>query len=633
MAHECFENPAIARLMNDLFINIKVDREERPDLDDIYMNAVQMMTGRGGWPLTVFLTPDLKPFYGGTYFPPEDRGGLPSFPRLLQALADSYRQKKDNIANVTEALTHNLQALAQTPSLGMEPALPVLDQAYQQLTQDFDSQHGGFGTAPKFPPSLDLGFLARYYYRTRQAGALNQITFTLTQMARGGLYDQLGGGFHRYSVDAQWLVPHFEKMLYDNALLILRYLEASQLTGNSWYAQIAQETLDYVLAEMTSPNGGFYAAQDADSEGVEGKFFAWTPAEIAAVVGAENAPLVCAAFGVTQLGNFEPGANVLHRPLPDTELAQQFGISLEQLQKTLTAARHQLKAARESRIRPHRDEKIITAWNGLMISAMVRGAQVLGLEKYQAAAKQCAGFILSQTAPHRGLPHLCPAESTTPTGFLDDYAFFTAGLLDLFETDFDPGWLSAALQLTDELERKFYDPQQGGYFFTADDHEQLIVRPKNFFDHAIPSGGSMVVHNLLRLHRFTEQTLYQERAQDLLSRLQDLLSQHPRGLGNMLAAQEEFLAPALDLTLVGNPADEVIRAMLNIIYRHYLPHRRLMLKNPQDFHTLASLVPAVNHYDLIDDRPTAFVCQGFTCQEPVHTPDDLKATLARLTPA
>ena len=632
MAHECFEDSAIAGLMNDLFVNIKVDREERPDIDDIYMNAVQMMAGRGGWPLTVFLTPDLKPFYGGTYFPPEDRGGLPGFPRLLQALSDSYTSKKSNIGNVADLLDHNLQILAQTPPLGSEPDFATLDKVTQHSWDYFDQENGGFGGAPKFPPSLDLGFWARYYHRTDKAEVLDRFDFTLRKMAAGGIYDQLRGGFHRYTVDAVWLIPHFEKMLYDNAQLAQRYLEAYQITGEAYFADIARETLDYVLAEMTSPTGAFYAAQDADSEGEEGKFFVWTPEEIAQVLGPELAPLINAAFGVTAEGNFEHGTSVLYRPKTEAELVRQFSLTAGQVQDSLAQARRQLLAAREKRIRPHRDEKIITAWNGLMISAMAYGGQVLAHDAYCQAAARAAGFILDRENQVGRLQRTWGAPDKKGSAFLDDYAFFIAGLLDLFETDFNLAWLQAAIRLTGEVETSFYDQESGGYFSTPREHEKLLVRPKNFLDLAIPSGNSVTVHNLIRLHRFTENPDYLSRAREMLSRLQTLMLENPRALTHLASAQEEFLAPTVAITLVGEPQDQMIQEMLAVVYRCYLPHRRVVIKNPNDYDDLVALIPAARDYDQIDGKPTAFVCQGYTCLAPVQSAaglEDLLATLPR----
>ena len=537
----------------------------------------------------------------------------------MQALADSYKNKKSNIDNVAEQLDYNLQILAQTPPVGSEPNFAALDKVIEHAWEYFDPENGGFGGAPKFPPSLDLGFWARYYHRTAKIEVLDRLTFTLEKMAAGGIYDQLRGGFHRYTVDAVWLVPHFEKMLYDNAQLAQRYLEAYQITGDNYLADIARETLDYVLAEMTSPEGAFYAAQDADSEGVEGKFFVWTPEEIAQVVGPDRAPFVNAAFGVVPGGNFEHGSSVLHCPKTEMELARQFSLTADQVRENLAQARRQLLAAREKRIRPHRDEKIITAWNGLMISAMACGGQILGNDLYHRAAAGAANFILDREKQVGRLQRTWGATEKKGSVFLDDYAFFITGLLDLFETDFSLKWLEAALRLAQEVEVSFYDQEAGGYFSTPLEHEELLVRPKNFIDMAIPSGNSVMVYNLIRLYRFTENGAFLSRAKEMLSRLQELMLNNPRALTHLASAQEEFLSQTVAITLVGEIGDPAVQEMLAVIYRRYLPHRRLVVKNPRDYEKLLDLVPAAREYEQIDGKPTAFVCQGYTCLAPVQT--------------
>ena len=629
MAHECFENPAIAGLMNDLFVNIKVDREERPDIDDIYMNAVHMLTGRGGWPLTVFLTPDLKPFYGGTYFPPEDRSGLPGFARLLPALAEAYHGKKDSIANVSGLLDQNLQILSLTPPPGPAPQYEHLDRVLEHGLAYFDEENGGFRGAPKFPPALDLGFWARYYKRTGRAEVLEKFLLTLRKMAHGGIYDQLRGGFHRYTVDAVWLIPHFEKMLYDNAQLVPRYLEAYQLTGDPWYADIARETLDYVLAEMTSPAGAFYAAQDADSEGVEGKYFVWTPEEITQAVGPQHAALVQAAFGVTAAGNFEHGTSVLHRPLNQAELASRFSLSEAEVHDILRGARERLLAVREQRLHPHRDDKIITAWNGLMIAALATGGQVLAAPRFSQAALRAAAFLLDQEKQTGRLQRTWGPPAGSRPAFLDDYAYLIAALLDVYETDFNLRWLQAALRLTQEVEQAFFDQEAGGYFSTPLDHEVTLVRPKNFQDLALPSGNSVMVHNLIRLHRFTERPELQARAQEMLTRLQNLMLENPRALAHLAAAQELFLATPLAITLVGEPDQPVVQEMLATLRRRFLPHRRLVLKTSANAQELGALVPAAQDYEQVSGQPTAFVCPGTTCLAPVHSAAALAEVLDR----
>lgn len=630
MAHECFENPEIAALMNQYFVNIKVDREERPDLDEIYMQAVQLLTGRGGWPLSVFLTPDLRPFYGGTYFPPEDRGGLPGFPRLLKALAEAYQSKQANIANVAALLEENLQLLGRTPTGGGKVSLQTCDQVAAQLAANFDPVHGGHRGAPKFPPHGDLAFWHRYYYRTRKPEIWQQSSLTLQQMASGGIYDQLRGGFHRYAVDERWLIPHFEKMLYDNAQLAQRYLEAYQLSGDPFYASLAQEILDYVLAEMTAPEGGFYAAQDADSEGVEGKFFVWTPAEITAVVGEAAAPLVLAAFGVTTAGNFEHGTSVLSRPRSVAALAEQFGMTPAQVTAALATARRQLLQAREQRVRPHRDDKIITAWNGLMISALAQGAQVLGRREYLEAAKAAAHRVLLPWQQEGRLRRLANPEARPTPGFLDDYAYLMVALLDLFETDLAPRWLELALELATAVEDLFLDPADGGYFSTPRGHETLLVRPKNFLDLAVPSGNSMVALAYTRLSRYTEKPWLAERVQELLTRLQEALATNGREFAYLAAVQEIFLAPPLHIVLTGEETE--LPPLLAAVYRQFLPHRSLVVKTSANAGALDHLIPWAAVYASQGGRPTAFVCPGQTCLAPVHEPEQLTALLTSLQP-
>lgn len=631
MAHECFANPEIAALMNEYFVNIKVDREERPDLDEIYMQAVQMLVGRGGWPLSVFLTPDLKPFYGGTYFPPEDRGGLPGFPRLLRALADSYHNKQGNVANVAALVEQNLQILGLTPAGLEEVRQDSAAEVAQQLAAAFDPEQGGFQGAPKFPPSTQLAFWHCYYYRTGDPEIWHQSSLTLQKLAAGGIYDQLRGGFHRYAVDDRWLIPHFEKMLYDNAQLAQRYLEAYQLSGEPFYARIAREILDYVLAEMTAPDGGFYAAQDADSEGVEGKFFVWTPAEITAVVGEKVAPLVLAAYGVTPQGNFEHGTSVLSRPQPLAELAARFSLTPEEAAAVLAQARQQLLAARERRIRPHRDEKLITAWNGLMIAALAQGAQVLGKPEYYPAAKAAAEVMLAWWPREGRLRRLANPEAKPIPGFLEDYTFLMAGLLDLFETDFDPKWLVQTLDLAAAVENLFYDAAGGGYFSTPQGHEPLLVRPKNFFDLALPSPTSMLAAVWTRLYRFTGKTWLADRVRDLLGRLQDLLRQSGRGLSYLAAAQELFLAPDLHLVLVGEVDDPRLQGLLRQVYQRFLPHRSLVVKTASNAAAINDLIPWAAAYEAPAGRPSAFICPGTTCLAPASEPEELAAHLRGLT--
>ncbi len=520
MAHECFEDAAIAAMMNENFINIKLDREERPDLDETMMNAVQALTGRGGWPLSVFLTPDLKPFYGGTYFPPEDRAGLPGFPRLLQALTQAYRQNQAQIAQLSAQLLEHLQLMGKMPEEGGPPTREQVDQAAHLLMQDFDPEHGGLDGAPKFPRALELGFLLNYYRYSGEAQALEKVAFTLEKMARGGIYDQLGGGFHRYTVDAAWVVPHFEKMLYDNALLVPLYLAQYQLTGNPLGQRIARETLDFILRDLGAPQGGFFAAWDADSEGEEGKYYVWTQAEVEKIVGIKDAPLVVAALGLSPAGNFE-GKNILTRPWSPAELTARFSLSQGQVEQILAEAIKRLHQARAQRVPPHRDEKIIVSWNGLTISALALGAQVLGDTRYYAAAAQSARFLVKELFRKEGLLRIWAAGAVSVPGFSEDYICLANALLDLYETDFDPAWLAQAKRLMDLLEEKFLDASDGTYFYVARDQETPLVRSKSVYDQTIPSGNSMAARVCLRLYRLTEEARYQRAGPDHPAPLSD----------------------------------------------------------------------------------------------------------------
>jgi len=537
MAHECFEDQAIAAVLNEHFVSIKVDREERPDLDETYMNVVTALTGRGGWPLSVFLTPDLKPFYGGTYFPPADRGGLPGFPRLLLAMSQAYRKNQEQIQELGRRVIDHLQTLGELPAAAAEPSREVADQAVRRLLQEYDPVHGGLGGAPKFPRALELGLILYYYHLSRDPQALEKLGFTLEKMARGGIYDQLGGGFHRYAVDAAWLVPHFEKMLYDNALLAPIYLAHFQLSGSPLSRRVAAETLDFALRDMEAADGGFYAAWDADSEGVEGKYHVWSLQEVAAVVGSDlgsdlgpdQASLAIAALGVTAAGNFE-GTNVLTRPRSLEELAAAFSLSRPEVEQRLTAALEALRRARARRVPPHRDDKIVVSWNGLMLAALAQGFQVLGERRYYEAAARAGRFLLAELFREERLHRSWRQGRVSVPGFSEDYAHLAYGLLELYEADFDPSWLAAARRLVDLLDELFLDPVSGVYFLVARDFfvkEAPLLRARSIYDQTLPSGSSMAARVCLKLHRLTDEDRYRERALAILRVLQDQARETP----------------------------------------------------------------------------------------------------------
>ncbi len=632
MAHECFEDEAIAAVLNEHFVSIKVDREERPDLDETYMNVVTALTGRGGWPLSVFLTPELKPFYGGTYFPPEDRGGLPGFPRLLLALSQAYRKNQEQIQELAGRVITYLHTLGEVAPAPAEPSREVVDQAVRRLLQDHDPVNGGLGGAPKFPRSLEFGLLLHYYRLSQDRKVLDQFGFSLEKMARGGIYDQLGGGFHRYAVDAAWAVPHFEKMLYDNALLAPLYLAHYQLTGNPLSRRVAAETLDFVLRDMEAPRGGFYSAWDADSEGVEGKYYVWDQKEVEEAAGESTAPLMAAALGVSPEGNFE-GKNVLTRPRSREELAARFSLSLIEVDQALAAGLEALRRVRGQRVPPHRDEKIVVSWNGLMLAALAQGDQVLEDRRYVEAAARAAGFLLSELFREDRLYRSWTAGRVSVPGFCDDYTHLAYGLLELYEADFNPAWLEAARRLTELVDELFRDPESGLYFYVARDRETPLVRAKSLHDQTLPSGSSMAARVFLKLHRLTEEERYRERALDILKALQAPAQENPWILAHLLTVQVISLLPPVDLTLVGDPAEAGTRELLAAVYRVFLPERRLVVKNPADAGALEKLVPAAGTYSSPDGTPVAYLCHHFTCLPGLQSAAELARELDRISPS
>ncbi len=625
MEIESFENEATARLMNEHFINIKVDREERPDLDQVYMNAVQLMTGHGGWPMTVFLTPDLVPFYGGTYFPPFERHNLPGFPRLLEAIAQAFQQDPDGIAQTATSVLAELRRMNVTNEASATPSAATLDAAQRALTRTYDQRYGGFGSAPKFPAPMNLEFMLRRYHATGDNTALEIVTNTCRLMAEGGMYDQLGGGFHRYSTDARWLVPHFEKMLYDNAQLARLYLHVYQATRDDFFRRIAEETLDYVVREMTDTTGGFYATQDADSEGVEGKFFVWSVAEINALLGPEDGALVCAYYGATETGNFE-GENILHVPRPADVVARELNVPVATLKATVERSRPILFAARERRVKPGRDEKVLTAWNGLMLTSFAEAAAVLERADYRELAERNASFILTELRRDSALLHVWKDGQAKQQGFHDDYACAAQGLVALFEATGTLRWLEAALTLAEEMCAEFWDETEGGFFYTARRGEQLIVRQKDYLDNATPSGNSVAAEVLLRLAVLTEMPDYQRRAVTILRLVHDTLTRYPSAFGCLLGALDFYLSTPQEIALVGINDGEPARALTHEVWRPFLPNKVVAQSNATDERT-AALVPLLHNRPPLDGQPTAYVCENYTCQQPVTKPIELAAQL------
>ena len=571
MERESFENEDIAGLINQHFVSIKVDREERPDIDNIYMQAVQALTQQGGWPMTVFLTPDGRPFYGGTYFPPNDRQygqeTMPGFPRILLTMADYYHNHHEEIEEQANELADYLKKRSSTPLRSKGGILPsgtmpleMLNTASHELASEFDAVHGGFGHAPKFPNTMSLEFLLRIHLHHLRGemssnaaqSELEIVEVSLQHMANGGIYDQLGGGFHRYSVDAEWLVPHFEKMLYDNALLSRLYLHTYLVTGTPFYERIVEETLDYIVREMVSPEGGFYSTQDADSEGEEGKFFTWTVEEIESALLPEDAQLFMLYYDVTREGNFE-GKNILHVEQDAETVADEAQVNIETLQESLKRSREMLFQLREKRVKPGRDEKILTSWNGLMLRSFAEAARYLDRPDYLQVATNNAEFLLRELNRNGRLLRTYKDGRARLNGYLEDYTFLADGLLALYEASFDPRWFAEAKRLIDKAITLFADQQNGGFFDTGSDHEALISRPKDIMDNATPAGNSVAVDVLLRLAAFTGEEAYRRYADDYLRPIADIMVQHPQAFGHILGALDFAISQSREIALIGDP--------------------------------------------------------------------------------
>ena len=624
MEHESFENEEIAKLMNENFVNIKVDREERPDLDQIYMNAVQMMTHHGGWPMTVFLTPEGVPYYGGTYFPPVDRHNLPGFPRVLIALAEAYRERPDEVAETSASVRKELERLsaAQESSELLSPDL--LETAYLGIVKNFDRINGGFGSAPKFPPAMALEFLLRTHYRTGKAEALEIVTHTCRKMAEGGIYDQLGGGFHRYSTDSQWLVPHFEKMLYDNALLSRLYLHHYQVTQDSAARRTAEGTLDYVVREMTSTAGGFYSTQDADSEGVEGKFFVWSHANIEELLGAADAGLFNDYYSVTPEGNFEE-ANILNVKRSVEDVAAKHNMEPATLAALLAQSRKLLFDVREHRVKPDRDEKILTAWNGMMLASFAEAGAILDRADYTDVARRNARFVLDTLRSDGLLLRTFKDGVAKLNGYLEDYAFLSEGLLTLYETTGESEWLEECITLTAKMVEEFWDDEAGGFFFTGKSHETLIVRSKDFFDNATPSGNSVAAEVMLRLASLTDNDDYRRRATTVLRLIVGGLTRYPAGFGRALGALDFHLSSPKEIAIAGEPQNLATRSLKREVWKRYLPNKVVGEARP-DQPRAAQLVPFLRERN-VTGEPRAYVCEHYVCKNPVTGPAELAAQL------
>ena len=620
MEHESFEDEATARVMNDNFINIKVDMEERPDVDQIYMTFVQLTTGRGGWPMTVFLTPDKLPFFGGTYFPPEPRYGMPSFQQLLTSIAEAYRERRDEVLQSATDMVGELRRASIIESGSVGFSSEIADAAFENFSRSFDAKNGGFGGAPKFPPSMSMEFLLRFWKRTGNARALEMVELTARKMAEGGIYDQLGGGFHRYSVDAVWLVPHFEKMLYDNAQLIRIYLHLLQITKDEFFRRIAVETLEYVRREMLDESGGFYSTQDADSEGEEGKYFVWTPDEIESLLGEQDAQIFNFFYDVSDDGNFE-GKNILNIHFTIDAAAKALKCETKEIDMRLKRGRQRLFEAREKRIKPHRDEKELTAWNGLMLGAFAEAAAVLGDPGYLAIARKNADFLLNELRRDGRLLRTWKNGAAKLDAYLEDYANLADGLLELYQVGGEIKYLIAAKSLADTMIDKFWDKENGGFYFTGNDHEQLIVRSKDFTDNASPSGNSTAADVLLKLSRITGDDSYERFATKVLTISAAQARRYPQGFGRALAAMEFTFLPTREIVLVADKNGELAAE----VWQRYMPNN-VVIESDGDA-AVGSQVPLLEGRVAIDGGPTAYVCENFVCRQPVTNAADLAQQL------
>jgi hypothetical protein len=625
MERESFEDEETAALMNRLFFNVKVDREERPDVDQIYMRAVQAMTGGGGWPLTVFLTPEGVPYYGGTYYPPEPRHGMPSFRQVLVAAANAWQERPEEVAQAGAQLREALERAASGPSAPeaeeVDPRL--LDHAAQVLARRYDAVHGGFGSAPKFPQPALLELLLRQHLRTGEPASLEMAVHTLRRMADGGMRDHVGGGFHRYSVDARWLVPHFEKMLYDNALLARAYLDAWRITGEEALRSVSESTLDWILADMTSPEGGFYAARDADSEGEEGLFYVWTPEEVDALLG-DDAALVRRTYDVSPGGNFE-GRSILWLPHSLDAVARREGLEREELEERLEAARQRLLEARAEREAPFRDEKILVAWNGLTVRALAEAGAALGRDDYVAAAARAADFLLERLRDDGRLLHVFKDGRARIPAFLDDQGALANALLSLHGATLDPRWLAPLEEVCGAILAHHWSEEEGIFHDTADDAEALIVRPRDPLDMATPSGNSLAAEALWRAGRLLDEGRWIEVARRVVLRESSSAREHPSAYGRLLSVADRMLAEPVEVALVGGREDPSTGVLLREAATPFL--RDVVLSGREEDEALPRAVPLLEGRGTVDGRPAAYVCRRYACRAPVTTPEALRAEL------
>jgi uncharacterized protein YyaL (SSP411 family) len=637
MEHESFEDENVAQLLNKTFVSIKVDREERPDIDNIYMTVCQMMTSHGGWPLSVVMTPDKKPFFAGTYFPKVSKYGRIGFVDLINRINDVWMHDRNKILESSNNITNALLEFQQSESERVELSSSELNETFSYFNKRFDKEFGGFGTAPKFPSPHNLMFLLRYWKRTGNNESLNIVTKTLREMRKGGIFDHLGKGFHRYSTDQEWLVPHFEKMLYDQAMLAHAYIESYQVTGEKFYADVTNEIFEYVLRDMTNPTGGFYSAEDADSEGVEGKFYVWSIKEIKEILNEDDSKLFIDVFNLTDDGNFEDestktrnGSNIPHLQNDLTEIARRFKISLSDLKSKLETIREKLFIEREKRIHPLKDDKILTDWNSLLISSLAKAGRVLQNVNYIKESEKAIRFIKDNLITNDNLLlHRYRDGEAAITAKLDDYAFLIWALLELYESTFKVDYLEMAVKLQGQQNELFWDNDLIGYFMTAVTEKDLLIRPKEIYDGAIPSGNSVSFMNLIKLGKITANPDYSELAKKQLNAFSDKVKSSLPGSTMFLSALDFDLGPSTEIILVGDPFDKESSELLELINSMFIPNKVVIQKNKSNSDELEKIANYTSSYNQLEDKLTVYVCENYNCKLPVNSIEDLKGILKK----
>lgn len=633
MERESFEDEEVAELLNQYFVSIKVDREERPDIDHLYMSVCQAMTGQGGWPLTIIMTPDKKPFFAGTYFPKHDKWGRPGLLSILQQMHEKWTEERDKINRVSNKITDMLKPRVSATTPGELITVDTLHDAFHRFERAFDERYGGFGQAPKFPTPHNLMFLLRYAQQHENEKALQMVEKSLDAMYRGGIYDHIGYGFARYSTDEKWLVPHFEKMLYDNALLAMAYTEAYQMTKKPFYKKVVEEIFTYVLRDMQSAEGAFYSAEDADSEGEEGKFYVWTPEEIKEVLGEQEGESICRYYGITEGGNFEGKniPNLIDQSIED--FTRRNGHDEEEWDTQLQKSKEKLFQYREKRVHPHKDDKVLTSWNGLMIAALARASRVFNKSEWAEAASASVRFIENHLVRSDGrlLARYRDGEAAYPA-YIDDYAFLVWGLLELYEADFSPKYLQQAIQYNQRMIDLFWDGENGGFFFYGKDSEQLFARPKEVYDGATPSGNSVAALNMLRLSRITGNQQFEDLAEKQIKAFAGEIAEHPSAYSYFLMAAQFAIGPTKEIVIAGTIGEENTENMMGILHSMFLPLSVLILHDEINRREIVDLIPFIKDQKMKDGKATAYVCENFSCQSPVTESDQLKEILGDYFP-